>query len=244
MPTKTTRTYSVGELKQAAYNAGFRGNDLVIAVAVSLAENPSRDPRAVHVNSNGTVDRGAWQINSVHKYAGNPYDLQTNANQAYKVFTKQGWRAWSVYRTKKYAAKLTTAQQANTVGNPSTGTSYPLGGGLLPSTAATTPAPYPASQGKAQNDPSGGLFGDAADVAGDVAGGIGDAIGEVAGWTSSLGKLLAHLLDPGFWKRVGAVALGVLILVIGLVILLGGNKTIRQGVELAATKGMVSESSE
>jgi len=102
-------TYTVGQLKQAAYNAGFRNNDIVLAVAVSLAENSARDPKAKHVNSDGSVDIGAWQINSVHNFSGDLTDLQTNANAAYAVYKKQGWTAWVTFKNKAFSPFLKEA---------------------------------------------------------------------------------------------------------------------------------------
>jgi len=44
--------------------AGWTGDDALIAVAVSIAEDPSGDPAAEHVNDDGSIDKGLWQINS------------------------------------------------------------------------------------------------------------------------------------------------------------------------------------
>src|SRR5688500_1335097 len=45
--------------------AGFDGENLVVAVAVAMAESRC-DPSARGVNTNGSIDRGLWQINSIH----------------------------------------------------------------------------------------------------------------------------------------------------------------------------------
>lgn len=98
----------------AAYKAGFRDDDLVTAVAVSLAEsggNPGINNAGM--NSNGTVDYGLWQINSVHgPDLGEIYDPYVNAEWAFKVFTGRNrtWAPWSAYNNGAYARHMTTAR--------------------------------------------------------------------------------------------------------------------------------------
>lgn len=80
-----------------AYAAGWRGEDLVKSVAVAKAESSFR-PRAEHLNPNGTVDHGLWQINDVNSdilAMGDPYDPATNARMAYAIQTRAGdWSDW------------------------------------------------------------------------------------------------------------------------------------------------------
>src|ERR1044072_4069643 len=46
--------------------AGFtRSGNLTLAVAIALAESGC-NPAALGHNTNGTTDRGLWQINSIH----------------------------------------------------------------------------------------------------------------------------------------------------------------------------------
>jgi hypothetical protein len=75
--------------------AGFKGTGLALAVAVSLAEDPTSNPNAVNHNANGTTDRGYWQINSVHG-ALSTFDPAGNARAAYTL-SKAGsdWSAWT-----------------------------------------------------------------------------------------------------------------------------------------------------
>lgn len=98
-----------------AGRAGFTGNDIAIAVAISLAENSASDPTATHKNADGSTDYGLWQINSSHA---NEFDMhdwanpQSNANMAYKVFKMQGWKAWSTYNDGAYLVHLPTGKTA------------------------------------------------------------------------------------------------------------------------------------
>ncbi|MFD7907496.1 transglycosylase SLT domain-containing protein [Kitasatospora sp. NPDC059747] len=85
---------------QVAKQAGFSRDTLVTAIAVAMAESHC-NPQASHVNSNGTVDYGLWQINTVHPQAQDPncrFDPQCNANAAWEI-SKHGTNfcPWSTY---------------------------------------------------------------------------------------------------------------------------------------------------
>src|SRR4051812_26114165 len=73
--------------------AGFRGSALTTAVAVAHAES-GFDADASHTNTNGTIDRGLWQINSIHG-SDSTLDPAANAQAAYKI-SKGGtdWKPW------------------------------------------------------------------------------------------------------------------------------------------------------
>lgn len=61
------------------------------------------DPSASHLNTNGTIDRGLFQINSIHiaRVDGNLaalFDPATNVRVAYAIYSEQGWCPWSTSR--------------------------------------------------------------------------------------------------------------------------------------------------
>ncbi len=94
------------QLEQLAYNAGFRGNDLKMAVAVAIGEsggNPmAYNPEAAAGTRAGSGSRGLWQIyGTAHPQYNNSgtFDPQTNANAAYTVYRNAGssFRPWSVW---------------------------------------------------------------------------------------------------------------------------------------------------
>jgi hypothetical protein len=103
-------------LETLASNAGFSGNDLLVAVAIALAES-SGNPAAV-----GDVKLapckgpsiGLWQINIGKKAHGACYteaqllDPQSNANAAYAVYASAGgsFAPWSTYTSGAYAKYL------------------------------------------------------------------------------------------------------------------------------------------
>lgn len=83
--------------------------DHELFAAISLKESGG-NPLASHVNSNDSIDRGLWQINSVHEKAlmrlipNEPVDFRTacytprlNVLFAVAVFQKQGYKAWSTF---------------------------------------------------------------------------------------------------------------------------------------------------
>ena len=102
---------------QAGYAAGWRSS-LVTAVAVALAES---DCTATAVHNvppdancpNGSVDRGAWQINNC--YWPNvsdscAYELYCNALAAKNIFICCGWTMWTTYNNGAYRSYLAEAQ--------------------------------------------------------------------------------------------------------------------------------------
>jgi len=85
------------EVARHAQRAGFRGNDLVRAVAHAGAES-SFDPNAT--NNIGAGHTGLWQISGVHlrdhpqwtrAWLKNPAN---NAVAAYTLFRQSGWQPW------------------------------------------------------------------------------------------------------------------------------------------------------
>ena len=98
------KTMTAAEIAEVARQAGFRGDDLRIAVAVALAESGGRPG----VNAAGAEDsRGLWQINSVHFGGldeGRLSEPLYNAKAAHQVwqeskaFRSDPWDAWSTYQ--------------------------------------------------------------------------------------------------------------------------------------------------
>lgn len=98
-----------------AYNAGFRGEDLAIAIAVSYAESGFKtDAVNKNVHSSGLVsyDRGLWQMNSYYwpmtvADANNP---TKNAARAFFAWSQGGWNLWATYDNNLHAEYLPTAR--------------------------------------------------------------------------------------------------------------------------------------
>lgn len=86
---------------QVGYNAGWRDTPtLIIAVAVALAESGCNPGISSPPNSNDTIDRGLWQINTNHPYSDAcVYNAQCNANAAYQIYLNAGstFLRWCTY---------------------------------------------------------------------------------------------------------------------------------------------------
>jgi hypothetical protein len=85
---------------QVGNNAGFPRSSLVTAVAIALAESNCNPLAKSPPNTNGTIDRGLWQINTVHQDVTDAcaYDAQCNANAAFRISSGgTNWKPWSTY---------------------------------------------------------------------------------------------------------------------------------------------------
>ena len=91
---------ALDQIGEIAEQAGFSGAGLAMAIAVALSESGG-DPLAIDHDSNGTVDRGLWQINSVHRAysAACDYDPACAAQAAYQISGGgRDWSAWVTYQ--------------------------------------------------------------------------------------------------------------------------------------------------
>ena len=86
----------------------------VTAGAIAKAES-GLCVRAVNTsNSNGSTDRGLFQINSIHGYSPSClYNASCNTKAAITIYHQRGnWRPWSVYKNRRYRRYLNEAQAA------------------------------------------------------------------------------------------------------------------------------------
>lgn len=95
MPT----AWSAKQIAQLAYSAGWRGEDLVVATAMALAESSGR---YWIVNSIGCV--GLWQINVPVHIKDHPTwttaamkDPERNVAAARILWKDRGWKPWEAY---------------------------------------------------------------------------------------------------------------------------------------------------
>ena len=210
--------YSVSQRVMVARAAGFQGDALVTAVAVSLAENSPGDTGKV--NSIGCV--GLWQINSrVHKQwtVAQLKDAATNARAAYQLSNGgTNWQPWEAYTGpdgkgsdgpwRKHAATALKAVQ--TAGGTGTATQAGFWDWL------TSPDPWnlvPDDQEHLLPDDIGG----SEDPLG---GGLSTGVSGIAGSLAAIARALAAasdwLGDKDHWMRIAQVALGGGLLVVGL----------------------------
>ena len=96
------------EVASLVRRAGFPEYEVGRMVCTAKYES-SFYTRASNRNSNGTVDRGVFQINSVHlgdagctRSASALYDPMTNARCAHEIWRAQGNNAWFGYQAHRY----------------------------------------------------------------------------------------------------------------------------------------------
>lgn len=177
---------SATDTARAAHDAGFPDGELVTAVAVAIAESGLNE-RATHRNSNGSVDYGLWQINSVHNFpeitAGQWSDPKVNAQLALRVWHAQGWDAWSTHK-------------------PTDPLGYGRYAGARPVAAAAVAAAGFTSAAAS------GVVGTPADVADSATGTAGDVLSGAAAIARAPLAALAWLERPDTWTRILKVFLG------------------------------------
>jgi len=110
---------SAVQVAQLARDAGFSGNDWVVSVAVAEAESAGWT-HARLINTDCSVDRGLWQINSYwHGEVGDgcAFDPTCNAQATHTIWANGGWTQWTTYINGAYQAHMAEAQAAvNQVG--------------------------------------------------------------------------------------------------------------------------------
>lgn len=110
-------TLTAAQIAQVAAGAGFRGDALVRAVAVALAESGG-NTAAVGVNSDQwrSRDRGLWQIND-HWHPtvtdAQAFSPSGNAAAAYSISSGgKNWSPWSTWKNGAAVAQLGRARMA------------------------------------------------------------------------------------------------------------------------------------
>ena len=83
------------------------GPECRIALAIQRAENPRGACEIYHYNTDGTLDWGYFQINTVHlTRAGlnlrDLLDCRANIDFAYQLYTERGFQPWSTYNNGAY----------------------------------------------------------------------------------------------------------------------------------------------
>lgn len=142
-------SYTYAQLEQLWISAGGSRAAAPVAAAIAMAES-SGNPDATDYDSNGTVDRGLWQINSIHG-AQSTFSVAQNAKAAVAISGNgSNWTPWTTFNSGAYrqylnssatpaaahtTAKTTTASSPN--GGTDSNNSASDSGGDSPSMAAT-----------------------------------------------------------------------------------------------------------
>jgi hypothetical protein len=181
------------QLGRLAADAGFRGDDILVAAAVALAESGG-DPGAV---GDGGDSIGLWQINRpAHPTIGTVAELKDpayNARAAHQVWTAEGWRAWTQYRNGRYRPHYDKLR--SDVRNLDTGE-----GGLIDWSSVPVVGPV-----------VGGV-----EAVGDAVNAGVDGLAETMGATvQALNALREWVSDSHNWTRVALVVGGVALALVG-----------------------------
>src|SRR5438445_513524 len=106
--------YSAVQIAQLAQSAGFTGNDWTISVAIAEAESAGWT-HATLVDSDCSVDRGLWQINSYwHSEVSDScaFTPSCAAQATHTIWANGGWTQWTTYTNGAYQAHMAEAQAA------------------------------------------------------------------------------------------------------------------------------------
>jgi hypothetical protein len=126
--------YGPSQLASLWVSAGGNPASADIAAAVAMAESGGRSSAENH-NTNGSIDRGLWQINSVHG-ALSTFDVRGNAKAAVSISGNgRNWSPWVTYQTGAYRQFLGRAGKMS-AGSVTAGVS---GGARAPSVAPKRP---------------------------------------------------------------------------------------------------------
>lgn len=99
-------TYSYQQIKDLWIMYGGDPAKASVAAAVAMAESGGRSDATNTSNSNGSIDRGLFQINSIHG-ANSTYDLATNVRYAIQLSQNgTNWSPWTVYKSGAYRKYL------------------------------------------------------------------------------------------------------------------------------------------
>lgn len=194
----------VDQIKQAAWNAGFRGDDLNHATAIAMSE--TSQGRNLVNNNEGSY--GLWQVHhSAHpQYDTNQLvsDPQYSANAAYDIYKNAGntFRDWTTYKPNdpRYQANLAAARALPTpTDTPQTPTGPTTAPGNVMQPGYTTPQAEATAQlpGQQAGLPAVTATGPNAPALGENAGDVGAA----AATNPALGPVLSRARP--FMQRPG-----------------------------------------
>ncbi len=191
-PSAAAGALPLAEVARAAYGAGFRGGDLVIAVALVPPESGG-----VPLVRNGVGASGLWQVlESAHPDLFARFDWRDpagNAAMAFAVFSRSGgFSPWVTFRDGAYLAHVADAQAAvAAAGLPADAAAAASPGGSASSAAAfagggasgggCAPGSIRPVSGPYLGGPTGCVIADPTGTGGCIAGSTEHALGAVVG---------------------------------------------------------------
>lgn len=192
-----TNKLTASQVKQLAFNVSHDNLRATLMTAIAFAES-SYDADATNRNTNGTVDVGLWQINSVHQKEHPEWTVEwlkvpeNNAAAAWAVSNKgKTWRPWD-------SSKENWEKPAKDAIAKEFGKDNPLIPNIIEKPLDATT--------------------DAAAAVADTAVNTAQLLGKFA---VVVGKTGSWLANPHNWLRIAYVGLGTATVVAGLVKLIG-----------------------
>ena len=120
----SAQTFSYSQLRNLWLQAGGNKGWSYVMAAIAMAESGG-NPLAHHVDSNGSVDYGLWQINTIHHYAvQDMLNPQQNAKEAVSIFNSAGPHAWSTYNNGAYKKYMPSGKGTPNIADPVPGASF------------------------------------------------------------------------------------------------------------------------
>lgn len=182
---------SMRAMLQLCLTAGFPADTCVEAAATGYAES-SLVTNAVNRNTNGSVDLGVFQINSVHKPAGMSMTAWTkkmfspidNAKEALRISGGgRNWSPWYAHGTSRYRTGLKLAREE----------------------WAKLKADTKSGTGEVKTEVDAGIAQPLVDGIAGITGGVTDFVGALTDWKT--------------WARVGMAVGGALLLIAAIAML-------------------------
>jgi len=185
-----------------------------IAAAIAMAESGGHSA-AYDQDSNGSIDRGLWQINSVHG-AQSTYDVMGNARAAVAISNNgTTWQPWVAYNNGSYRQFLRTGIPPDTnvpINATNAAANQPLTSATFVGGSCWNPLNW---LGCAANAAGNAVTGAAETVAGDI-----------------LGVIVDNILNPLIQLVAGVIGMtaGAGLMVMGIVFIVMGSETGRKAV--------------
>jgi len=247
----TAKTLTPAQTAAVAYQVGWRGEDLVKAVAIAGRESSYR--YNVHASdrphSELSGDRGLFQINYVHdknlidagiiRTRADLFDPVINAQAAMFLYKRSGnnfnaWTAgpggWTAGGNPLYGTNVTKAREGVT----EAANSGWLVGGVVPGWLDTLrkqlgSGPVTPGTPVGSGEGAGGYIPTPWGIIPNPVDGIGDAVGTV----QSLAGAVAWLFNPRNWVRILQIVGGMVLLFVGITNLVGASGVQEQVIQLA-----------
>lgn len=209
-------TYDLAEIEALWIINGGSAEWAPMAASIAMAESRGNSD-ATHRNSNGSIDRGLFQINSVHGNLSTT-NLVENIKAAIKISNNgRDWNPWTTYKSGAYKKYIDQARKL----------------------VGTVRAEVKAARSHGNANAGLGIPG-LDQAAGQLTQGFGQvtsAVNAVGSGLSAVGRIADLVTSASFWLRLGEALLGVILLAMGLRSLTG-NTTSPASVVTAAAKAV------